>query len=182
VSASSSLLLAVEDEPALITRAQQGDVEAFAELYDRHAPQVLAIARRALGNAADADDLLHDVFLEAWQGVRAYDPARASFRTWLCVRARSRALDRLGRRRRELQVERQLSQIAAPCAASAAAERSLTTRSALAHLPAPLRLAVELTYLLGMTAPEIAAHTGLAEGTVRSRLARGLCELERALR
>jgi RNA polymerase sigma-70 factor (ECF subfamily) len=52
---------------------------------------VLRVARRLLGTSSDADDLLHDVFLEAWQNVRAYDPQRASVLTSLMIRTRSRA-------------------------------------------------------------------------------------------
>ena len=72
----------------LMQRAQSGDTEAFAAIYDRHAGALLALAQRMLGG--EALDLLHDVFLEAWQEVRSYDPSRATPRTWLLVRLRSR--------------------------------------------------------------------------------------------
>jgi RNA polymerase sigma-70 factor (ECF subfamily) len=167
----------------LVARAQTGHVEAFAELYDRHAGHVLRVARRILGSGGDADDLLHDVFLEAWQSVRDYDPNRASVVTWLLVRTRSRAADRLARRSRERHAQSQLHLAAhALVAPPPAAELALATRDALGQLESPLRAALELMYVAGLTAPEISAQTGVAEGTVRSRVARGLIKLERALR
>jgi RNA polymerase sigma-70 factor (ECF subfamily) len=166
----------------LIERAQTGQVTAFAELYDRYAGKVLALARRMLGSSCDADDLLHDVFLEAWQGVRDYDPARASVLTWLAVRTRSRAADRLARRSREQHAQRRLCESDAAPEPLMAAETMLSTRTALAELDLPLRSVLELMYVAGLTAPEISEQVGVAEGTVRSRLARGLMKLERALR
>ena len=174
-----------ERDEALITRAQRGEVEAFAQLYDRYAAQVLTVARRQLGAGTDAEDLLHDVFLEAWQHVRDYDPSRAGFLTWLCVRTRSRAADRLARRSRERHAQRVLLDLDAERATPwppTAAESALSTQAALERLESPLRTALALMYVAGMTAPEISAHTGVAEGTIRSRLARGLVKLERALR
>lgn len=166
-----------------MARARTGDVAAFGELYDRHAPQVLRVARLLLGSNSDADDLLHDVFLEAWQSVRAYDPSRASVLTWLLVRTRSRAHDRRARRRRELLARRTLlAEGVAPPSPPMAAEHMLATRAALQELPSPLRATAELMYVAGLTAPEIAEHTGVAEGTIRSRAARALERLARALR
>jgi RNA polymerase sigma-70 factor (ECF subfamily) len=167
----------------LIARARIGQVEAFAELYDRHAPRVLAVARRILGDACEAEDLLHDVFLESWQCVRDYDPTRGGVLTWLLVRTRSRAADRMARRSRERQArqlifERELdSNPPLPTA-----ESELATRTALARLESPLRMPLELMYVAGLTASEISVQIGVAEGTVRSRVARGLSQLERVLR
>lgn len=167
----------------LIARAQKGEVGAFAELYDRHARQVLAVARLILGGRNGADDLLHDVFLEAWQNVRAFDPTRASVLTWLLVRTRSRAADRLARRSRERRAQHLLAEAGRTSNMSPrAAETSLATRLALSRLDSPARTALELMYVAGLTAPEISARTGVAVGTVRSRVARGLVKLERALR
>lgn len=155
---------------------RHGDVAAFAELYDRHAPVVLALMRRIL--ATDAQDLLHDVFVEAWQSAQAYDPARASVRVWLLVRARARALDRLRRARCEAQVHVLLP---ARRAHEPTSERQLALRQALARLEPSVREALELTYFEGLTAREISDRTHTPEGTVRSRLARGLSHLQEVL-
>jgi RNA polymerase sigma-70 factor (ECF subfamily) len=166
----------------LIRRAKLGDVEAFAAIYDRHAATVLALGKRILASLGDAQDVLHDVFLEAWQSVRDYDSERASVRTWLLVRMRSRALDRIGRRALEQRVQHSLPPSAAALDADAAQpDRRFAVRQALAQLDAALRSSLELIYFGGFTAAEAAQHMNVPEGTVRSRVARGLLALEQAL-
>jgi RNA polymerase sigma-70 factor (ECF subfamily) len=165
-------------------RSAQGDVEAFAQIYDRHAGRLLALSQRMSLGTSEAQDLLHDVFLEAWQAVREYDPERASVRTWLLVRARSRALDRLGRNAREQTVRRSLPPDNAASPARAApphAERQIAVREALDSLEPGVRETLELTYFAGLTAVEIAERMRVPLGTVKSRLARGLLLLESML-
>ena len=84
-----------DDDARLVARMATGDRAAFAEIYDRHGPMLMSFARRVLGTTDDAADLLHDVFLEAWEQASSYDPARATVRAWLIIRLRSRAIDRL---------------------------------------------------------------------------------------
>jgi RNA polymerase sigma-70 factor (ECF subfamily) len=160
--------------------ARQGDADAFAEIYDRHASAALALADRILRSRTEAQDLLQDVFLEAWEHVREYDASRAGVRTWLFVRMRSRALDRLGRATRRDAGARSVSARAAD-ATQVPAERGLAVRQALAALDVDVRAALEASYFEGMTANEIAERVGIPVGTVKSRLARGLATLERVL-
>jgi RNA polymerase sigma factor (sigma-70 family) len=102
--------------------------------------------------------------------------------TWLLVRTRSRAHDRRARRSRELLARRALLEEQVAPTPPMAAEQALATRAALHALPSPLRATAELMYVAGLTAPEISEHTGVAEGTIRSRVARALDHLARALR
>jgi RNA polymerase sigma-70 factor (ECF subfamily) len=167
----------------LIERAQVGDRAAFGLLYDRFAPALLGAAARMLGGRREAADLVHDVFLEAWQHVREYDPRRGSVRTWLLLRLRSRALDLLGRaERRHTQVGREREDLEQPGASAREhAMEQMAVRQALARLEEGVRMVLELTYFDGLTAREISARAGIPEGTVRSRLARGLAALAAAL-
>ncbi|HEV8550297.1 MAG TPA: sigma-70 family RNA polymerase sigma factor, partial [Polyangiaceae bacterium] len=86
----------------LLLAVQRSEPAALAELYLRHAPRMLGVARRVLGTRRDAEDTLQDVFLELWQCARDYESARGSAVTWLFVRVRSRALDRRRARERSL--------------------------------------------------------------------------------
>jgi RNA polymerase sigma-70 factor (ECF subfamily) len=165
-------------------RAAGGDLAAFGEVYDRYATAVHTLSRRILGDANQAEDLLHDVFLEAWRNLRDYDPARGSVRVWLLVRARSRAFDRRGARQREWLACALGSQTAAESASAIwlqPTERQLAVRQALAKLTPDARETLELTYFEGLTAPELSELLGVPEGTVKSRLARGLAALKNAL-
>jgi RNA polymerase sigma-70 factor (ECF subfamily) len=130
-----------------------------------------------LASASDANDLLQDVFVEAWQAVRAYDAGRASVRTWLLVRTRSRALDRMGRRGREAAAQALLTRAQVSASSATRLEHGVAVRHALAALDADVLQTLELRYYAGMRAAEIAACMQVPEGTVRSRLARGLRQL-----
>jgi RNA polymerase sigma-70 factor (ECF subfamily) len=185
IASPSSEEASSDDDAALMTRLRQADRSALGALYDRYAPSLLATAVRMLGSRREAQDLLHDVFIEAWEHAREYDVARGTVRSWLFVRLRSRALDRLGRAERvrarsleesgiELDLQRATS-------ASGTVE-VIAVNQALAQLPKDVREALDLTYFEGLTAREIAERAQVPIGTVRSRLARGLAALGVLLR
>ena len=96
-------------DAALVAAIATGDKPALAALYDMHAPMLLGLAKRILGNAAAAEDLIHDVFLEVWQHAAEYSPLRGSVPAWLTIRTRSRALDRLGKRSRDVKAVERVS-------------------------------------------------------------------------
>src|SRR3954462_8137945 len=81
-----------EDEVLVVAMAA-GDRKALATLYERHAALLLGLALRIVREKREAEDLLHDVFLEAWRSAKDFDPKRGRVRTWLAIRMRSRALD-----------------------------------------------------------------------------------------
>jgi len=165
----------------LMQRAAAGDPEAFAAIYDRHAGALLALARRMLPRSDDALDLLHDVFLEAWQHVREYDGSRASPRTWLIVRLRSRAFDRRARAARGEGAVRELEISPALQGLHGNIDRQHDIAQALLELDGDVRRVLELTYFDGLTAVEISDRNGIPIGTVRSRLSRGVDQLRRLL-
>ena len=72
-----------------------GDRSAVAALYARHVRSLYALARGMLKSPQEAEDLIHDVFLEAWRRSADYSEERGTVRAWLFMRARSRALDRI---------------------------------------------------------------------------------------
>ncbi len=161
-------------------RLRAGDASALADLYDRHAPLMLALAKRVLGDEREASDLLHDVFLEAWEQAHDYEPERGTVRTWLLIRTRSRALDRKHSARIARRSDPPPGEQASHAHHALTPER-LSVRAALEQLPQEARQALELSYFVGMTGAEIARHLDIPEGTVRSRLARGLTLLEELL-
>jgi RNA polymerase sigma-70 factor, ECF subfamily len=170
---------------ALLGAVAAGDRKALAQLYDRYAPILMAVGMRMLGVRGEAEDLLHDVFLEAWQRARDYDPARGSVRTWLLVRLRSRALDRYRSRNRskptptdplDLLEERPMRGEDPELAPDRAA-----VRRALQALSSEQRVVLELGYFHGMSSSEIALHIGVPIGTVKSRVANGLAKLRAGL-
>lgn len=165
------------DDTLLMTRVRRGDRAALAELYDRYAPSLLALARRILLSEDEAEDLLHHVFLEVIRDAKRFDGARGTVRSWLTTKTRSRALDRLRsrRRRRELAAERYVCELSKERAFELSDR--LGVRMSLGHLPLHMRTVLELAYFEGRTANEIAEQLDVPIGTVKSRLSRAAARL-----
>lgn len=168
------------DDAALVARMAEGDREALAILYDRHASTLLVVAHRILGDRREAEDLLHDALLEAWRKAAGFDPARGSVRAWLVVRVRSRALDR----RRALGPSRVLAPERFERIADAREPNDgdvARVQVALATLPEDQRHVLELAYFEGLSSSEIAARLSVPMGTVKSRVAAGMAKLRAGL-
>lgn len=164
----------------LIATIARGQQASLGELYDRHGGLLHGILARMLGDPQEAEDVLHEVFLEVWEHAADYDPSRGSVRAWLVMRARSRALDRLRALGRARMLPRDA--LASDGSAQAAPADVLSVRRALDKLAPELRVLLELGYFAGMSSSEIAEHEQLAIGTVKSRVARALSELRESLR
>lgn len=172
-------------DPELLAGAARGEVESLASLYDRYAPLLLAVARRMLSDPAAAEDLVHDVFIEAWRNADSYADTRGSVRTWLLVRLRSRALDRL----RADRVRQRKNQPGLGTAQPSEEGHDTVLRSpdrkrvveALRQLDPSQRETLELAYFGGLSAREIAHRMDAPVGTVKSRIAAALTRLRRLL-
>jgi RNA polymerase sigma-70 factor (ECF subfamily) len=163
----------------LIATMARGQQASLGSLYDRHAGLLLGLLTRILGDSQEAEDVLHEVFLEVWERAADYDPTRGTVRAWLVMRARSRGLDRLRALGRARAVPGEAFALEGPPPPAPA--DVLSVRRALAKLSPELRVLLELGYFGGMSSAEIAAHEQLAIGTVKSRVARALAELRASL-
>lgn len=176
----ASLLPPLDLDGDAVAAMARGDSSGLADLYGRYAAIMLATARKILGDPRGAEDLVHDVFLEAWRQAHTYDGDRGSVRTWLLVRLRSRALDRC----RSLALRRTVDvvpdTIAEPDGADELPDHRIL-RSVLHSLPGEQRQVLEHAYFSGLSATEIAALLQIPVGTVKSRLGAGLKKLRSAL-
>lgn len=172
----------------LVAAIAGGDRVALAALYDRYAPTLMALAQRFVGSRPDAEDLIHDLFIEVWLRADSYDAGRSSVRTWLLLRTRSRALDRVKSAAWRLTLrsdgaERLGTLVAEGSpeheAASAAAEKRM--RSAVLILSDEERGLLDLIYVKGCSLSEVAGQLQAPLGTVKSRLSRVLGKLRRSL-
>lgn len=175
------------DDATLVRAIAAGDQAALADLYDRYAALLLALCERVLGRRSEAEDLVHDLFIEVWQQARTYDPARGAVRSWLVLRARSRSLDRLRsaawRRLVFAEPPADSAVLISPEPASGLTERvpADAVQRELADLPGGERAVLELVYFNGLTLAEVAERLLIPLGTVKSRLSRALERLRRAL-
>lgn len=173
-----------EDDVDLVRRIAQGDRCAFAALYDRYASALLAVARRMLRTAAEAEDLMHDVCLEVWRKAHTYEPERGSVRAWLLVRVRSRALDRIKSDRHVRRAAAEPEEVAG--AVGHEADPTLCAdyvrvRRALGGLPPEHRAVLDLAYFEGLTLQEIGERLTIPIGTAKSRLSRAIGKLREDL-
>lgn len=169
------------DDAALLRGVAAGDRRCLATLYDRFSPIMLAVGLRLLGNRGEAEDLVHDVFIEAWRRAHSYDPNRGSVRTWLLLRMRSRCLDR----KKSAAVSRREAMPDYEAAAPGGAFGDELGRhvdrqriaAALGSLSESQREVVLLGYFGGLSAREIGERVGIPTGTAKSRLAAALRQL-----
>ncbi|MBV8756694.1 MAG: sigma-70 family RNA polymerase sigma factor [Deltaproteobacteria bacterium] len=157
--------LAVDDLALVVGRARRGDRRAFGELYARfhRAVHGVVLARVAYQDAAD---LVQDVFAAALERLPQLGEV-AAFPGWLMAIARNRAIDHV----RGKKPSEELGELPGPPARAAEVAQVL---AALRELPEAYQETLVMRLVEGMTGPEIAAQTGLAEGSVRVNLHRGM--------
>jgi len=163
----------------LVAQVARGDREAFGRFYDGYASLVFAMALRLLRARSEAEDLLQEVFLQAWRRAATYDPDRGNPEAWLVTMTRTRGIDKLrSRRRREERIRPVEDESPADQGAVASgadrSEAKLTVMGALAGLPDLQRRVLELAYFDGLTQSEIATRLGEPLGTVKTRMRTGL--------
>lgn len=159
----------------LVLAAQRGDVPAFEQLYARYAPLVRSILLGRLA-AADADDVLQEVFMTALTKLPSLrEPA--AFAGWVARIARNRAEDLRRGAAETMELDRDYAARSAQQESAEAAQALAAIRA----LPPAYRETLMLRFVEGMTGPEIAARTGLTPGSVRVNLHRGMQLLRSAL-
>lgn len=184
---------AVEDLATILAVAS-GDRSAFGALYDRYAGTVLALCLRVLGDRAEAEEVVGDVFWQVWREADRFDPSRGNVIAWLTTLARTRAIDRrraVGRRSAWVVPDavgdgdpprsERLAGDADPLEDAVVAERGVKVRRALATLAPDQRRAVELNFFDGLSHSEIADALREPLGTIKTRIRAGLMKLKETL-
>lgn len=157
----------------------RGERQALADLYDRYAPRLLALGVRMLGDRREAEDVVHDVFVEAWNAAASYAPERGTVSSWMNLRMRSRCLDRLrsADRSRTIRSDDAAALAVVPATVPPSSGDQTTVLRALESLSPEQRRVLELGYFAGMSMSEIAEVVGVSVGTVKSRTAAALEKL-----
>jgi len=175
-------------DQAALARMARGEGDAVAELYDRHARPIYSLALRILGDATEAEDIVQEVFSQAWKQAARYSASRGAVAAWLMTLARSRAIDRLRAKRArpgDVSDERVAGQLvdAGPPADSLvlSSEQVARVRAALDELPLLQRAAIELAYYEGLTHAEIADRLEQPLGTVKTRIRLAMVKLRDVL-
>ena len=172
---------------ALIRQVADQDERAMAELYDSTSRLVYGLVLRIVADPATAEEVLMDVYMQAWRQSDRYDQQRGAPLAWLTTIARSRALDRVRagsqERRRSESLDAAIHEASEVGAdeATFAGEVSAQVRKALEVLSDEQREVIELAYYGGLSHSEIALELGQPLGTVKTRTRLGMIKLRETL-
>ncbi len=195
-AAAAGTARADQDDRDLIARAAGGDRDALGELYRRHRASVTGYVRRRVAVEADAEDVVHEAFLDAWTTAGEYRPEHGyTVRSWLCGRA-GQALRRYSwndRHRYLVAVDASREAARRPVTETAEQRESRPVsepvRAALQTLTPGERRAVQAYYLDGLSGEQAAETAGCTVGalrinamTARRKLARALADRAPAAR
>ena len=164
-----------------------GDRKAFESLYERTSSKLFGVCLRILGERAEAEEVLQDVYLTIWRKAGMYDAQRASPVTWLAMIARNKSIDRL----RGMRMDRATDPIdfgaeLADDGAGVAALAELRSEGQRLHncmdeLSGEQRSAIRVAFFEGCTYEELAARSQTPLGTIKSWIRRGLLRLKDCL-
>ena len=171
-----------EADQALMERVSQGDAQAFQHLVDAGIDRVLAVARRTLGDEAEAEDVAQEVFLRLWRQAENWQGGRAQVSTWLYRVTVNACIDRLRARKEE--TVKEVPELAAEATQQLTMEEEdlrTTMDAALQQLPERQRLALVLFHYESMSMNAVADAMDASVEAVDSLLARGRRSLKKKL-
>jgi RNA polymerase sigma-70 factor, ECF subfamily len=164
----------------LMGAVKEADEAALAALYRRHTPLLRTIICRVVNNDTDTDDLVQEVFCEVWRQAAHYSEEKGKALGWLVTLARRRAIDKLRKKQAYQRAEERLLAETERDPAqqvghgveedAAAADRAEILQRVIGNLPEAQRDALKYAFYRGMSQREIAAHTGIPLGTIKTRL------------
>jgi RNA polymerase sigma-70 factor (ECF subfamily) len=174
-----------QHESDLLTRAQQGDAGAFAELYELHSPAVHRfLLTRLAGSHEAAEDVTSVVFLKVWQKVGLYEDRGLPFQAWIFRIARNCLIDHI-RRKPPLTADSLDLATDVPNSNSGSEYRQVLDRhileAALARLGDVQRQALTLRFVDGLSTHETAKIMGRSTDAVKKLQARALINLRRLM-
>jgi len=160
------------------------DRAAFEKLFDYFAPRLKGVAIKSGMNEAAAEEVAQDTMLTVWRKAQLFDPHRAQVSAWVFQIARNRRIDVIRKENRPLpeevmgaeDVEEDAPQILAM------EQEAQQLKAAIGRLKPDQRDMIEKAYLGELSHKEISAKTGLALGTVKSRIRLGLERLRHELK
>jgi len=174
-----------EELATILEAVARGDRQAFARLYERTSAKLYGICIRLLGNEAEAEDVLQDVYVTVWQKAERFDRGRASPITWLAVLTRNKGIDRLRRRATKSEPIEAAADVAddSPLPFELVRQRQDAGRlsDCLEELDERPRAMIRAAFLDGATYPELAEREGVPLGTMKSWIRRAMQRLRGCL-
>ena len=164
-----------QDEISLITRVLDGEIDAFSGLVTQYQRPLIHMLYSLLQDHKRlAEEIAQDVFLEAFQRLQSFDPARSRFKSWLFMIARCRGINALKKKRPVLvdHIPETEDQKSATVSSSIGRDEIKFLDQALHSLPADQRRTFILAVIEEVPHAEVAQIEGISIGTVKSRVNR----------
>lgn len=162
-----------------------GDLMAFAALYQRTSSKLFGLCMQMLRDRGDAEDALQEVYASVWRRAGTFDAAHAAAMTWLITLARNKCIDRLRRRRDDRLDDATAAGLIDPCpeppAQTEASEERLRLEHCLDTLADQQRAAVRAAFFSGATYNQLADRVGVPLATMKSWIRRSLIRLRACL-
>jgi RNA polymerase sigma factor (sigma-70 family) len=170
-----------------LAQVAKGDRQALRRLFDRTGAKLFGVCLRILGDEAEAEDAVQEVFVSVWHRAGSFDPSRASPMSWLATIARNKAIDRLrsGRRLRDGASLDAVAELAddtpSPEDRATFSDEAQRLYRCLDGLDDKQKAAIRSAFFEGLSYPELAARGSFPLGTVKSWIRRGLKQLKACL-
>lgn len=169
----------------LLRKVAEGDRGALRTLYERTSAKLYGICLRLLGNEAEAQDALQEVFTTAWTKAALFDPAKAGAITWLSILARNKAIDRLRRQRDPGAPLDEAAEVASGEPSQLDVLEHDEDAQRLLHcldeLDERARLMIRSAFFEGASYPDLAQRENVPLPTMKSWIRRGLIRLRGCL-
>lgn len=174
---------------ALLERIAQGDQESMSELIDRYSGLVWSLVRRKISNAAEAEDLVQEIFAEIWKSAHRYSPELGTEATFIAVITRRRVIDAIRKKTRHApavpfdgvyEFSTASEEPSTPSVESSSEVESAI--QVLQSLTPHRRKVLELSVIRGLSHSQIVEATNMPLGTVKAHIRRGLEEVRAVLR
>ncbi|MCC8391101.1 sigma-70 family RNA polymerase sigma factor [Paraburkholderia sp. MMS20-SJTR3] len=168
-----------------VRRVAQGDQRAFADFYTLTASRVFAVIVRMIRDRSEAEDLLQEVYTNAWRRADSFDPERGSAMTWLLTLARNRTIDRMRQHREapldDEQIVTLMDEAPTPFDVAQHSDERRRLEACLRELEPQQRGAVREAFFSGATYSELAERLSVPLGTMKSWIRRSLLQLKTCL-
>lgn len=174
----------VQDEQDLVHRAQNGDKEAFTELYETYFGKLYRYVVARIGNRAEAEDMTQQVFVKAYKSISSYRWRGVPFSAWLFRIAHNLVVDFFRKESKRPTVPLEESLVASNDNVQQVVERRLDVERVMAatrQLTAAQREVVSLRFAGGLAIAEVARVMGKSEGAVKALQHSAIAALRRIL-
>ena len=175
------------DLQLLVSRISQGDEDAMRVFYDMTVRLVYGLSYRIVSNSEDAEEVALEVYLYVWKNACQYDPELSKPLTWLFMLTRSRAIDKVRKSAKSVQIddnidESSITENENPEASHIAYETRKIIKYAMSQLSSKQKEVIELSYYYQYSHSEIAQRVGIPVGSVKSTIRLAMVKLKNIIK